>query len=137
LADRAALGPLPARPYVVCERHLRTVGKDCLVSFEASVYSVPWRAVTRRMKVELRVDVETAAIWTPGAEPRLLATHARAHCRGTWIVDPVHWDGLPDGVMPECRDNPVAPVRDEAALMASPSPSVGRCGLRRGRGPVW
>jgi hypothetical protein len=39
--DRAALGPLPERPYVVCDRHIRRVGKDCLVSFEASYYSVP------------------------------------------------------------------------------------------------
>jgi hypothetical protein len=26
--DRAALGPLPAQPYVVCDRHTRRVGKD-------------------------------------------------------------------------------------------------------------
>ncbi len=25
-------------PHVVCDRHLRSVGKDCLVSLEASVY---------------------------------------------------------------------------------------------------
>ncbi len=49
-ADRQALGPVSATPYVVSERHLRTVGKDCLVSFEASVYSVPWREVRRRMR---------------------------------------------------------------------------------------
>ena len=43
--DRAGLGALPERPYVVCDRHLRSVGKDCLISFEASLYSVPWRTV--------------------------------------------------------------------------------------------
>ena len=26
-----------------------------------------------------------------------LATHPRARERGTWVVDPAHWDGLPDG----------------------------------------
>jgi hypothetical protein len=26
-----------------------------------------------------------------------LATHPRATGRGTWGVDPAHWDGLPDG----------------------------------------
>src|SRR4029453_17571300 len=26
-----------------------------------------------------------------------LATHPRATRRGTWMVDPAHWDGLPDG----------------------------------------
>src|SRR5215211_7946245 len=39
--DRAALGPLPAQPYVVCERHICRVGKDALISFAASHYSVP------------------------------------------------------------------------------------------------
>jgi hypothetical protein len=43
--DRAALGPLPDLPYVVCDRHTRRVGKDALVSFAASHYSVPWRKV--------------------------------------------------------------------------------------------
>jgi hypothetical protein len=47
VADRRALGPLPESDYVVCERHLRNVGKDCLVSFGASLYSVPWRSVRR------------------------------------------------------------------------------------------
>src|SRR5512132_3231267 len=32
-ADRAALGPLPTRPYLVAEQHLRRVGKDALISF--------------------------------------------------------------------------------------------------------
>jgi hypothetical protein len=39
--DRTALGRLPEHPYVVCERHTRRVGKDALVSFQASHYSVP------------------------------------------------------------------------------------------------
>jgi transposase len=93
--DRAALAPLPERPYIVCDRHLRSVGKDCLVSFEASVYSVPWWAVRRRMRVECRVTHDTVAIWTLGPEPTLLATHARARRKGSWVVDRSHWDGLP------------------------------------------
>ncbi len=97
VADRGALGPVPTRPYLVCERHLRSVGKDCLISFEASLYSVPWRAVRRRMKVELRVSADAVAIYTVGAAPTHLATHSRARVRGTWMVDPAHWDGLPAG----------------------------------------
>lgn len=73
--DRAALGLLPARPYVVCERHLRSVGKDCLVSFEASLYSVPWRAVRRRMRVEL-----SAALGRPSPlRRRKPARHGGCH----------------------------------------------------------
>lgn len=95
--DRAALQPLPDAPYVVCERHLRVVGKDALVSFEASLYSVPWTDVLPRQRLELRVTPAEVAIWSLGAEPRLLATHARARARGSWVVDERHWDGLPNG----------------------------------------
>lgn len=131
MADRGALSAVPDRPYVVCERHLRTVGKDCLVSFEASVYSVPWRAVRPRMKVELRVGGDTVAIWTPGAEPTLLATHPRAQARGSWVVDPAHWEGLADGRTVEPAGELVAPVRDESELMASRSQRAGVVVARR------
>lgn len=115
--DRASLLPLPTTPYVVSDRHLRVVGKDCLVSFAASLYSLPWRAVRRRMRVELRVTPGEVAIWTLGSEPELLAVHARASARGSWVVDPAHWEGLPDGhgVGREL----VRPAPDETALIAS------------------
>ncbi|MGH3499583.1 MAG: IS21 family transposase [Nocardioidaceae bacterium] len=101
-ADRAALRPLPELPYVVCDRHLRKVGKDCLVSFEASMYSVPARRVRAGQRVELRVTDEHVAIHTltTGIRPQtetLLAVHRRAARHGSWIIDPAHWDGLPDG----------------------------------------
>lgn len=96
-ADRAALLALPVRPYLVSERHLRSVGKDCLVSFESSLYSVPWRRVRRHMKVELRVTPEEVHVHALGPEPDLLATHDRARARGSWVVDPSHWEGLPTG----------------------------------------
>jgi transposase len=100
--DRAALRPLPAQPYLVAERHLRRVGKDCLVSFEASCYSVPARQVRAGQRVQLqihsdpagdRVAIHALAIDGGGC----LATHQRATRRGAWVVDPAHWDGLPDG----------------------------------------
>jgi transposase len=105
--DRAALLPLPPAPYVVCERHLRVVGKDALLSFEASLYSVPWTRVRPRQRLELRVTPEAVAIWSLGAEPGLLATHPRARTRGSWVVDETHWDGLPEGRGPHAA--PVSP----------------------------
>jgi hypothetical protein len=54
-ADRAALQPLPERPYVVAEKHLRRVGKDCLVAFQASLYSVPARLVRPGQRVQLHI----------------------------------------------------------------------------------
>jgi hypothetical protein len=102
-ADRAALGSLPERPYLVAERHLRRVGKDCLVSFEASCYSVPARKVRPGQRVQLQIHpdpaagdrVSISAIGVDGSG--WLATHRRAIRRGEWVIDQAHWDGLPDG----------------------------------------
>ncbi len=119
-ADRSALGALPVIPYIVCERHLRSVGKDCLVSFETSVYSVPWRTVRRRMRVELRVTRSEVAIWSLGPQPQPLAAHRRARSRGSWVVEEAHWDGLP--ALGDSAVELVAPVcANDAELMASRS----------------
>src|SRR4051812_43640140 len=74
-ADHAALGPLPPAPYLVTDRFLRWVGKDCLVSFESSRYSLPAVEVTAGMTVELRIGPQTVAIHATGPDPRLLAEH--------------------------------------------------------------
>ena len=69
-ASRAALGPLPSVPYVVCERHLRVVGKGALVSFEASLHSVPWTLGRPRQRLELSVTPGEVRIYGLGAEQR-------------------------------------------------------------------
>jgi hypothetical protein len=89
-------------PYLVVDRHLRRVGKDCLVSFQASLYSVPAVRVRAGQRVEIRAGVDTVTIHalpqdTRDGQPTVLAAHPRAPRRGSWIVDPSHWDGLPDG----------------------------------------
>jgi hypothetical protein len=89
------------------------VAKDCLISFQASCYSVPWRQVRPGVRVELRVTPARVAIWSLGRQPRLLATHPRAAHRGTWQVDQTHWDGLPgsDAPRPACTgDGELAPA---------------------------
>jgi transposase len=97
-ADRAALHALPAVPYLVADRHLRRVGKDCLVSFEASCYSVPARAVRAGQRVEVRAGTDTVTVHAlPVDGGALLAAHRRAAHRGSWVTDPAHWHGLPDG----------------------------------------
>lgn len=104
--DRAALAPLPALPYLVTDRHLRRVGKDCLISFAASLYSLPARRVRAGQLVEVRAATDTIAVHAlPGSQPGgqaatgelVLAVHPRAAARGSWVIDPAHWDGLPDG----------------------------------------
>jgi len=97
-ADRAALTPLPPMPDLVADQHLRRAGKDCLVSFEASLYSVPAARIRAGQYVQLRVTPQVVAIHAlPDAGGQLLAAHPRAARRGSWVTDPAHWDGLPDG----------------------------------------
>jgi transposase len=113
--DRAALRPLPEQPYVVCDRHTRRVGKDALVSFAASHYLVPWRRVRPSGRVELRVTPTQVAVWSLGRQQELLATHPRALQRGGWVVDPSHWEGLPNRadtqLLPPCAgDGELAPA---------------------------
>jgi transposase len=124
-ADRAALLPLPPTPYLVCDRHLRSVGKDCLVSFESSLYSLPWRRVRWRMRVELRVTPEEVRIFSLHPEPILLATHKRARSSGSWVVDASHWEGLPDGTTTKNAEAEEAvlacPTAPELELLASRS----------------
>jgi transposase len=116
--DRAALGRPPERPYVVCDRHLRRVGKDALISFGASHYSVPWRQVRPGGRVELRVTPAEVAVWSLGRHPRLLAVHARAAGRGTWVVNEAHWDGLPN----RADADPLPPCTGDCELPPSPEP---------------
>jgi transposase len=98
--DHVALRPLPAAPYVVAQRHLRHVGKDCLVAFDANLYSVPARRVRPRQLVEIRATKSQVTLHStvPDANGQtLLAVHPRAVGRGARIVDETHWDGLPTG----------------------------------------
>jgi hypothetical protein len=88
----------------VADRHLRRVGKDCLISFEATMNSVPARRVRARQRVELRVAGDTIAIHAltaetshAAAEATLLAVHPQAARRGSWVIHDTHWDGLPTG----------------------------------------
>jgi transposase len=102
-ADRAALRSLPDEPYLVVEKHLRRVGRDCLISFEASCYSVPALHIRPGQRVQVAVHPDPAhgdrivvtALAVDGGG--WLATHPRAAHRGHWQVDPAHWLGLPDG----------------------------------------
>ena len=96
--DRTALRPLPAMAYVVAEVHVRRVGKDYLLSFEGSHYSVRARMVRAGQRIEVRPTASSVTIRAlPADGGHLLATHRRASRSGSWIVKESHWDGLTDG----------------------------------------
>lgn len=93
LRDHDALAVLLEQAYLVAERHLRRVDKDCLISFDGSLYSVPARRVRAGQQVELRVTGTEVTICNPtatSATDALLAIHPRATTSGTWVVDAAH-----------------------------------------------
>ena len=116
--DQAALRPLPKILYAVAQRHLRHVGKDCLVAFDANLYSVPARKVRPRQLVEIRATKSQVSLHStvPDASGQtLLAAHPRAVGRGARIVDEMHWDGLPTGAgrRVTTSDAPPSPRRSQ------------------------
>ncbi|MFC0534254.1 IS21 family transposase [Phytohabitans kaempferiae] len=142
--DRNRLLALPARPYLVADKHLRRVGKDCPVSFQTSLYSVPARNVRAGQQVEIRATASTVTVHALTLDEvgvTLLAAHPRATQAGSWVVDQTHWDGLPDGhTRATTLDTPARHDRDDeqsgpqppdgAAHPAAPRPRS------RSRGPL-
>ena len=135
-ADRAALSQLPAEPYLVADKHLRRVGKDCLVCFEASFYSVPARRVRPGQQVQLRVgpDMITIHSLVPGPDGHsILAAHPRSRIRGSWMVDASHWEGLPDGHTRATTTDPDDPAGPATATAPPPATEpLARLLARRG-----
>ncbi|MGW4380435.1 Mu transposase domain-containing protein [Kitasatospora sp. NPDC004531] len=119
--DHMALRPMPRTPYIVTQRHLRQVGKDCLVAFDANLYSVPARRVRARRLVEIRATESQVMLHAtvPDANGNtLLAIHPRAVGRGTRVVDERHRDGLPKGDTRRVTTGDVLPRprRDRSAV---------------------
>ncbi|MER5214329.1 integrase core domain protein [Streptomyces sp. NPDC002838] len=114
--DHAALKPLPLTSYLVAERHLRPVGKDCLVAFGGNLYSVPARKVRPRQLVEIRATKAQVMLHStvPDASGEtLLSTHPRAVGRGVRVVEETHWDGLPTGKNRRTTTGEVTPLHRE------------------------
>ncbi|MET8748336.1 hypothetical protein [Streptomyces sp. NPDC004728] len=87
--DHAALKTLPPAPYLVAERHLRPVGKDCLIAFGGNPYSVPARKVRPRQLVEIRATKSQVMLHStvPDSSGETLpAMHPRAVGRGVRVV---------------------------------------------------
>ncbi|MFI1259209.1 Mu transposase domain-containing protein [Streptomyces netropsis] len=69
----------------MAERHLRPVGKDCLIAFGGNLYSVPARKVRPRQLVEIRATKSQVMLRATVLDPHgetLLAMHPRTVGRG-------------------------------------------------------
>jgi hypothetical protein len=71
-ADRAAPRLLPERPYLVAAKHLSRIGKDCLISLEASFYPVPARRVRPGQRVSVHVHPDHSSDSTAQSNAVLL-----------------------------------------------------------------
>jgi transposase len=126
--DHVALRPMPSTPYVVMQRHLRYVGKDCLVAFDANLYSVPARRVQPRQLVEVRATKSQIMLHATTPDPQgetLLAAHPRAVGRGCRVVDEEHWDGLPTGASRRVTTSHDPPVPKQHRPEGNQQPAAG------------
>jgi len=77
--ERAALQPLPAEPFTLCELKMVKVHPDCHVTLDGSFYSVPYRYCGQRL--EAYVYEQWIEIYQ-GSE--LVSTHPRCPQAGQW-----------------------------------------------------
>ncbi len=94
-AERGQLGELPILPEPFDRIASRSVGDDCLVSFEGRQYSVPFAWLGR--SVEVRGTAHTVQIL---CDLRVIAEHPR-HSAQRVMIDPAHYQGpATDRVVP-------------------------------------
>ncbi|MDH5468571.1 MAG: IS21 family transposase [Candidatus Aminicenantes bacterium] len=100
-------------PYVIQDRVIRHVSKDCMVTFETNRYSVHFRFVGKQ--VEVQSEPEQVRIYHQG---QLIAVHPR--CRGNYQLqlERAHYEGifsrrkLPEKIIPSQTSPDEVEVRD-------------------------
>jgi transposase len=97
------------RAYVLEERSLRYVPKDCLVAFQTNRYSVPYRLAGKR--VEVLTDGEMIKIYHSG---ELVSSHPRLEGAHRSSVDRTHYVGLIKAAKPAAALQDDVEVRDLA-----------------------
>ncbi|MFC4766975.1 Mu transposase domain-containing protein [Effusibacillus consociatus] len=87
---KEGLKPMNPTPFEVVDRHTLKVSTDCLVSFEANRYSVPFRFVGQMVHVQ---DDKNGRIRIFSGQ-ELIAEHAKAVGKGKLVIDKKHFEGL-------------------------------------------
>jgi transposase len=87
--DRAAMLPLPARPFDARRTTDVSVDSLSLARFDTNSYSVPTKYAHRTVKVVATVS-EVRIVY----EDRLIARHPRCWGRGQSLFDPIHYLAL-------------------------------------------
>jgi transposase len=97
------------RAYVLEERAVRHVSKDCLVAFETNRYSVPFRLAGTR--VEVLADGGMVRIYHGG---ELVSSHRRLEGSYQSSLEPAHYAGLLKSAKPSPAPPEEVEVRDLA-----------------------
>jgi transposase len=84
------LKPINPTPFEVVDRHSRKVSADCLVSFEANRYSVPFRYMGQIVHVQ---DDKNGRIRIYSGET-LIAEHPKATGKGQLVLNKKHFEGI-------------------------------------------
>ena len=86
------LQPFPAqRPFDTSRIGFRGSSRDCLISYEGNLYSVPAAYVVQRLQVKETSEGELLIFCPQGQE---IACHRVATDRGRRIVQPEHYAGV-------------------------------------------
>ncbi|WP_051276694.1 IS21 family transposase, partial [Desulfovirgula thermocuniculi] len=89
------LRPLPPGEYQVNLSEKRLVSKDCLVSYDGNLYSVPFILAGR--EVEVKNNGRELLVFYQG---ELVAKHELAEGKGRMIRNPHHYEGMPKATYP-------------------------------------
>jgi transposase len=84
--DRAAAGPLPARPFEPCVFAPAKVDKYQTARFDGNRYSVPRHVAFQTVTVKATIDRVRIVL-----ADRVVAEHARSYGPGELILDPLHY----------------------------------------------
>ena len=87
-AERAALLPLPGRPFEACVQVISHVNKERMVSFEGNAYSVPLNPGNPRISVVVKAFVHRVVISYQGQD---VAEHPRCYGKDQELLDPLHY----------------------------------------------
>ena len=92
--EKDLLTALPPLPFVGTHEEMRKVSWDCLVSFGASRYSVPWPYASKQVWLRSSQGLRLVVRNQKGEE---IAVHTIAAKKGSTIINPAHYEGLRNG----------------------------------------
>jgi len=101
---REGLIGIVGRHFDAARTSIRIVARDCLVSYEANRYSVPWRLAGRSVVVKDADDGRIRIFLTD----ELVAEHEKALGKHQVVMDPEHLAGLWERVMGTHRREQIA-----------------------------